>query len=309
MVAVPIARLQCQYQPRLQCFLRSSQSLPPPLLATDRPKRAPPPPPSTSPRVEPRQPRPPPPPYARLPNSRTAAHGRVCGEEEEQQPCNRPPRTKNRSGPPAIVHTPLAVTMAPPTPPSPSDPLISAVSPTRPWAWTPPSHADTLQLVQVHYYIRHGERTPVRTRMTEANPPIPARWDLCHIGKQFRASVLAEGGRREEIPLRKGVEAVDRRDGSVVKHLDGECLSGELTDLGRLSTFTLGQYLRSIYVDRFQLLPSSMQATSDADKLYVRSTNMSRTMESAQQVLRGLLGSEGGADANGAAYMPKILFR
>lgn len=49
---------------------------------------------------------------------------------------------------------------------------------------------DSLHLAQVHYLVRHGERTPVRTRLLTADPPIPPRWMLCHAGKQFQAAIL-----------------------------------------------------------------------------------------------------------------------
>lgn len=55
----------------------------------------------------------------------------------------------------------------------------------------------SLELTQVHYLIRHGERTPVRTRLLNASPPIPARWDMCHAGKDFRAAVLDLGQGKE----------------------------------------------------------------------------------------------------------------
>lgn len=55
----------------------------------------------------------------------------------------------------------------------------------------PPS---TLKLVQVHYLVRHGERTPVRTRLLNAQPPVPPRWNMCHAGKDFQATVLDLAG-------------------------------------------------------------------------------------------------------------------
>lgn len=63
----------------------------------------------------------------------------------------------------------------------------------------PPREAD-LQLQQVHYVVRHGERTPVRERMAHANPPIPGRWNMCHEGNRFRAAVLNRGQKTTRIP-------------------------------------------------------------------------------------------------------------
>lgn len=42
----------------------------------------------------------------------------------------------------------------------------------------------------MHYLVRHGERTPVRTRLQNANPPIPEAWNLCHAGRRFQAAVI-----------------------------------------------------------------------------------------------------------------------
>lgn len=109
--------------------------------------------------------------------------------------------------------------------------------------------------------------------------------------------------------MAKGVEVVEKDE--ILKPLDGECLMGELTDTGRLSTFTLGKYLREIYVDRLGFL--SFGSASDEQKLYVRSTNIPRTIESAQQVVRGLLGDDKQThdhdEAGIAAFRPKILIR
>jgi len=68
-----------------------------------------------------------------------------------------------------------------------------------------PVAPSTLQLKQVHLFIRHGafeqffarllsyaltgERTPVSIRMSEAPANIPARWLLCKEGRKFEAAV------------------------------------------------------------------------------------------------------------------------
>lgn len=87
--------------------------------------------------------------------------------------------------------------------------------------------------------------------------------------------------------------------------LRGECLLGELTDRGRASTLRMGQHLRSIYVDELNLLPAQLQREDEGKGwLYVRSTNMPRTTESAMQVCKGLLESEAGS-----SYRPTIFVR
>lgn len=99
--------------------------------------------------------------------------------------------------------------------------------------WTaPPSH---LELVQLHYLVRHGERTPVRTRLQNAKPAIPTSWPYCHVGSEFAAAVAdfapgppdAKGKAPAKVPsgpwlgpdswrgkmdVRKGTETTDRHD-------------------------------------------------------------------------------------------------
>ncbi|PWN46109.1 phosphoglycerate mutase-like protein [Ceraceosorus guamensis] len=191
--------------------------------------------------------------------------------------------------------------------------------------WTaPPSH---LELVQVHYLVRHGERTPVRTRLQNAKPAIPTSWPYCHVGSEFAAAVAdfapgppdAKGKSPAKVPdgpwrgpdswrgkmdIRKGTENTDRHD-RPVPGAPGECLLGELTDLGRQSTHALGQLLRETYIDKLGLLPQRL-TPDDANAVYFRSTNMSRTVESAQSLIRGLLPQTRDSQDE---YTPTLLIR
>ncbi|KAH8923447.1 hypothetical protein BT69DRAFT_160050 [Atractiella rhizophila] len=48
-----------------------------------------------------------------------------------------------------------------------------------------------LELVQAHWFVRHGERTPVRPRPLLAyRAGLPQRYNLCHLGRKFHAAVL-----------------------------------------------------------------------------------------------------------------------
>ncbi|CEL63245.1 hypothetical protein RSOLAG1IB_05287 [Rhizoctonia solani AG-1 IB] len=136
-----------------------------------------------------------------------------------------------------------------------------------------------LKLEQVHVYIRHGERTPVGIRMSEPPANIPAFWNLCKTARRFKAAVMGENNITEEAEI---VRLSERGDGYAQ---EGECLPGELTDVGRKSTLRVGQELRKLYVERLGLLPEVLDSHKTA---YFRSTNMPRTIESLQQVLHGL---------------------
>ncbi|KAJ7234638.1 histidine phosphatase superfamily, partial [Mycena haematopus] len=132
-----------------------------------------------------------------------------------------------------------------------------------------------LKLEQVHVYVRHGERTPVGIRLA---PFIPEHWIMCK-SRHFRSPVSGNGNDVEgTLPTRRVVE---RKDGSST---EGLCLLGELTDIGRKSTFNYGTALRSLYIDRLGFLPDLLQPA----EVYFRSTNMPRTVESLEQVIHGL---------------------
>jgi len=62
-------------------------------------------------------------------------------------------------------------------------------------------------------------------------------------------------------------------------------LLGELTDLGRQSTFNFGKSLRELYVEKLSFLSDKLPKK---DEVYFRSTNIPRTTESLQQVVHGL---------------------
>ncbi|KAM0791655.1 hypothetical protein ACM66B_006091 [Microbotryomycetes sp. NB124-2] len=193
-------------------------------------------------------------------------------------------------------------------------------------AWVPRG----LQLVAAHWFVRHGERSPVRRRLTGVGD-IPPVFQLCAAGRQFSNAVLKHTG-SPSIGL-VGLERVHSYEGAVdestsfqneqsddgahqdtappklatgllnVRRLteqqgDGneaikggmsDCYWGELTDLGRESTLTLGARLRTLYVDDLAFLPSTLPDVAVNDNPIVfRSTPMSRTIESLHQIAVGL---------------------
>ncbi|KAF9459750.1 phosphoglycerate mutase-like protein [Collybia nuda] len=142
-----------------------------------------------------------------------------------------------------------------------------------------PETPEGLKLQQVHVFVRHGERTPVGIRLTSS---IPQHWMMCKTARQFHATVsgMTEDGEKDSfLRTRKMVERID---GIVV---DGECLLGELTDVGRQSTFNYGRDLRKLYVDKLGFLPDTLPRR---EEVYFRSTNLPRTIESLQQIAHGL---------------------
>ncbi|KAF9447139.1 phosphoglycerate mutase-like protein [Macrolepiota fuliginosa MF-IS2] len=143
-----------------------------------------------------------------------------------------------------------------------------------------------LELEQVHVFVRHGERSPVGIRLADPPANIPSHWNLCKIARRFQA-VAAEGTNNPG--ARMGWDGspstrklIEWKDGTV---MDNECLLGELTDIGRQSTYNYGVALRKLYVDRLGFIPDTLK---DVHNVYFRSTNMPRTVESLQQIMYGL---------------------
>ncbi|PPQ68920.1 hypothetical protein CVT24_007664 [Panaeolus cyanescens] len=157
-----------------------------------------------------------------------------------------------------------------------------------------PIAPEGLALKQVHVYVRHGERTPVGVRMTNAPANIPEHWNMCRTASRFRSAVHDTlSGHKTSQPAAMGSDetlatriAVERGDGNVV---EGECLLGELTDLGRQTTFAFGKNLRNLYVNRLGFIPDKL---SDTNQVYFRTTNIPRTTQSLQQIVRGLYPDE-----------------
>ncbi len=98
-----------------------------------------------------------------------------------------------------------------------------------------------LALQQVHVYVRHGEcsirprnyflihlgeRTPVGVRLADAPASIPQYWQMCTNARRYQAPVV--GASQEQLLSTR--KLIEREDGT---SLDGECLLGELTDVGR----------------------------------------------------------------------------
>lgn len=68
---------------------------------------------------------------------------------------------------------------------------------------------------------------------------------------------------------------------------DGNCIPGQLTEKGMLMHKELGASLREIYINQLEFLPAELTDQSKPH-LYVRSTNVWRTLQSAKSMLQGL---------------------
>ncbi|KAK9415467.1 putative 3-phytase [Seiridium unicorne] len=146
-----------------------------------------------------------------------------------------------------------------------------------------------LQFVQI--LLRHGERSPVSARFTNAG--LPAFWPYCNAVRHMRNAVLDGSFSAPQfttLEWKRRLEAFGENDEPVIAsgprgELDAICDMGMLTDKGRETTFNLGVRLRKLYVDQLGFLPSTI---NDADGLYLRATPIPRALESLQETFLGL---------------------
>ncbi|KAF7534509.1 hypothetical protein G7054_g6174 [Neopestalotiopsis clavispora] len=146
-----------------------------------------------------------------------------------------------------------------------------------------------LQFVQI--LLRHGERSPVSARFSNAG--LPAFWPYCNAVRHMRNAVLDGSFTSPQfttLEWKRRLEAFGPNDEPVIAsgpggELDAICDMGMLTDKGRETTFNLGTRLRRLYVDQLGFLPSTI---TDADSLYLRATPIPRALESLQETFLGL---------------------
>ncbi|KJZ76071.1 hypothetical protein HIM_04527 [Hirsutella minnesotensis 3608] len=148
-----------------------------------------------------------------------------------------------------------------------------------------------LQLVQV--LLRHGERSPVSPRFTNAG--LSPFWPYCSAVRHLRSVVLDPSGETVGAPFstlewKRRLETFGPNDAPVVAtgprgELDAICDMGMLTDRGRETTLQLGQRLRRLYVDQLGFLPAGIK---DSNFMYLRATPIPRALESMQQAFLGL---------------------
>ncbi|KAJ3384403.1 hypothetical protein HDU92_003593, partial [Lobulomyces angularis] len=167
-----------------------------------------------------------------------------------------------------------------------------------------------LQLKKLILFHRHGERTPVDA---ERKP-----WKMCFLSPQLHnfyvaAEKFTGKDHSPESPASEGSSTkysnsnisnllnfsgvIFEGNDSKVKNLkalnffdnfadNGSCLTGQLTDIGKLSMQKLGGNLRNLYVDQLHFIRGELDDKTK-NNVYVRSTDYARTIESVQYLLNG----------------------
>ncbi|XP_034041858.1 lysophosphatidic acid phosphatase type 6 isoform X2 [Thalassophryne amazonica] len=151
---------------------------------------------------------------------------------------------------------------------------FTQVSSSCPSVDTNPSSPYELKLVQVLF--RHGARTPLKT----IPDVIQAQWvptllePPAHTHMKYVVTDL-NGGPRPPAAL---------EDSYRKNTLSGGTFSGQLTALGMQQLYELGMMLRTRYVTEIPFLSTNFSTS----EVYVRSTNIERTIDSAKCLIAGL---------------------
>ncbi|KAJ8327723.1 hypothetical protein O5D80_004059 [Batrachochytrium dendrobatidis] len=177
-------------------------------------------------------------------------------------------------------------------------------------------HPAGMDLKQVIYIHRHGARTPTHGNLIGLTSA--SLWNQCNLSPFLKALQTVGdhthyiertsdlGHAAHKVPPTLSRIAFGAPSGTVAseQHLAasrtvrqlksllekagvGSCFSGQLTDIGKLTLYNLGQDLRKLYIDKLELLPPILDSRS-SQLLYLRSTDYTRTIESLQFLLHGL---------------------
>ena len=150
-------------------------------------------------------------------------------------------------------------------------------------------YPSNLKLEQVQILLRHGERAPTSARFENAG--LAAFWPYCSAAKQLVSVIMnTKSSSWSPSHWRRHLETFDSNDNPVLVsgprgEIEGMCNLGGLTDQGRRSSQALGAYLRNLYVDQLQFLPSTL---SDPETVYLRATRIPRALESLQETFWGM---------------------
>lgn len=139
-----------------------------------------------------------------------------------------------------------------------------------------PAHLDLTSVQIIH---RHGPRTPLSYRLPHLYPfAIP----LCSSVPRNNGFEVVFNG--DESFLRTPEQRRGERWPNQALERERTCLLGELTDHGKSVMVKLGEHFHQLY--------RSKLGTLSDENVHLRSTNLSRTIESLGCVLRGLFPDE-----------------
>ncbi|KAK9767187.1 hypothetical protein K7432_003186 [Basidiobolus ranarum] len=134
------------------------------------------------------------------------------------------------------------------------------------------------KLVHVQLVVRHGDRAPVWPLLNEHD----VTWDCDEVQEFSRlkgSKVQYDSGKFKYQVI------IPKQNSLSQAFWKGTCLNGQLTTKGKLQHKDLGRALREIYINKLRFLPNKL---ADNNMLFIRSSDIIRTKQSAQSILTGL---------------------
>ena len=138
-----------------------------------------------------------------------------------------------------------------------------------------PNNAPSMKLKFVQVITRHGARTPYAALPKS----VEAEWD-CTLRHLSIPSASSESVEWYDTPRLYRKNYMKGRE-----VLPGNCMQGQLTHAGYKLHYALGEQFRETYVDDLHFL--SAKGYPSAEHIYVRSTDVPRTVASAEAQLLG----------------------
>ncbi|KAJ3385633.1 hypothetical protein HDU92_002949 [Lobulomyces angularis] len=137
-------------------------------------------------------------------------------------------------------------------------------------------NTDEYKLVQLHVFHRHGDRSPLHALKDKTNET--EIWDRC--GENSEIMTLTG-----DYPSRSFKRVVSIPEGIPARgYWKGDCNPGQLTAIGHYQTRKVGSLLNKMYM-KSELWMSNKSPTSR--DVFVRSTDVWRTIQSAQSLTSG----------------------
>ncbi|CAO3571917.1 unnamed protein product [Mortierella alpina] len=143
-------------------------------------------------------------------------------------------------------------------------------------------------LVHSQLFVRHGDRTPIIVLPLD----VDISWDCTNTSTYSFSGVSQQGGepfQYANVIAHQVVSIPPASPFAATNMWKGNCIPGQLTSVGALQHRRLGAALRRIYVGKYKLLP----ATYDPEVVQIRSTDVWRTKQSAENFMAGMYGIPG----------------
>jgi len=142
----------------------------------------------------------------------------------------------------------------------------------------------TSTLIQAFVLSRHGDRSPLYALPKEYDDK-RIYWN-CTLPTPMRSltsnKTLSDGAGIYFLYEQYGTGIFGKQE-----VWNGNCQTGQLTQIGGEMCTRMGAGLRSVYVDKFHLLPETL-TQKDADMIHLRTTDFVRTRESLASLMEGL---------------------